>query len=331
MADYKAIKGHNIQTVEGDPDPLQTGDIWYSGTTRKIRGANTLAAGAWASGGTNPKGCPGAIGIGIQTAAAMVGGGTHAPGVTADTMNATSLYDGSSWTAGNDLNLLRQYSGGAGTTGAGLIFAGSGGPSNPGLLSSSEEYDGTNWAEGGDLNATRNQAGGLGLQTAAMAVTGTVSPTTKVEEYDGSSWTEGTAVNTLRYLSNGSGTVTEALIGAGGAPGATDVNQVESWNGTSWTEVGDFNTFKKGYGMSRTPAATTLVFAGTPYAVNTESWDGSSWTEVANVSTGTQECVGAGNGDLALKFGGNDEGSPSYTTESEEWTKAVAATSFTSS
>ena len=39
MADYKAIKGHTIETVAGDPSVLQTGDIWYSSTSRKIRGA----------------------------------------------------------------------------------------------------------------------------------------------------------------------------------------------------------------------------------------------------------------------------------------------------
>lgn len=47
MADYKAIKGHNIETVAGDPSVLQTGDIWYSSTTKKIRGAKLVAA--WAS------------------------------------------------------------------------------------------------------------------------------------------------------------------------------------------------------------------------------------------------------------------------------------------
>ena len=35
MADYKAIKGHNIETVAGDPSVLQVGDIWYSSTAKK--------------------------------------------------------------------------------------------------------------------------------------------------------------------------------------------------------------------------------------------------------------------------------------------------------
>ena len=44
MAEYKAIRGHTIRTVAGDASPLVIGDIWYSSTTRKIRGVK-LAAG----------------------------------------------------------------------------------------------------------------------------------------------------------------------------------------------------------------------------------------------------------------------------------------------
>ena len=50
MADYKAIKGHHIETVAGDPSTIQIGDIWYNSTLGKLRGGK-LGAGSWASGG----------------------------------------------------------------------------------------------------------------------------------------------------------------------------------------------------------------------------------------------------------------------------------------
>ena len=35
MADYKAIKGFNIQTFSSDPPNLQLGEMWYNSTTGK--------------------------------------------------------------------------------------------------------------------------------------------------------------------------------------------------------------------------------------------------------------------------------------------------------
>ena len=50
MAAYKAIKGHTIETVAGDPGTIVDGLIWYDSVARKVQGSKT-AAGAWASGG----------------------------------------------------------------------------------------------------------------------------------------------------------------------------------------------------------------------------------------------------------------------------------------
>ena len=36
MADYKAIKGHTIQTVAGDPSTLADGMIWYDSVAKKV-------------------------------------------------------------------------------------------------------------------------------------------------------------------------------------------------------------------------------------------------------------------------------------------------------
>ena len=119
MADYKAIKGHNIETVAGDPAVLQVGDIWYSSTTKKIRGA-ALAAGAWATGGNLNAGANDMAGIGIQTAALCVAGtrpaGQH--------QTVCESYDGSSWTEVGDINTGRIGNSGLGTQTAGFSIGG---------------------------------------------------------------------------------------------------------------------------------------------------------------------------------------------------------------
>ena len=97
MADYKAIKGHNIQTVAGDPDPLQVGDIWYSSTTKKIRGAK-LPAGAWASGGALNNGRHDIGGGGTQTAGIAFGGQTTPP-ATYHAITETYNPGGTAWQA----------------------------------------------------------------------------------------------------------------------------------------------------------------------------------------------------------------------------------------
>ena len=43
MADYKAIKGHTIQTVAGDPGNLAAGLIWYDSVAKKVQGAKLPA------------------------------------------------------------------------------------------------------------------------------------------------------------------------------------------------------------------------------------------------------------------------------------------------
>ena len=82
------------------------------------------------------------------------------------------------------------------------------------------------------------------------------------------------------------------------------------------------------------PNAAALIYCGDapgPSAVITEQWDGTSWTEVADVSQGTQELCGAGTSQVALKFGGNDPGG--YTDSTEEFTTPTGPVNktFTSS
>ena len=96
MTTYKGIRGQTIRTIAGDASPLITGDIWYSSTAKKIRGAK-LAAGAWASGGTMNTARNFLAGSGTQTAGFVASGET--PGGV-PVKDDVETYDGSSWTVG---------------------------------------------------------------------------------------------------------------------------------------------------------------------------------------------------------------------------------------
>ncbi len=132
MADYKAIKGHHIETVAGDPSVLQVGDIWYNSTLGKVRGAKR-PAGAWASGGAlnDGRGQMGNVG---DIPAALVMGGYSPNKATCES------YDGSSWTEENDLNTGRQYCAAFGSTTAALVVGG-----NPAAVDATETWNGSSW------------------------------------------------------------------------------------------------------------------------------------------------------------------------------------------
>jgi hypothetical protein len=53
MADYKNIKGFNIQYLDSDPPNPIEGQMWFNSTTQTLKGAEVggVPAGTWASGG----------------------------------------------------------------------------------------------------------------------------------------------------------------------------------------------------------------------------------------------------------------------------------------
>ena len=119
------------------------------------------------------------MGGGVLTAA-FAAGGRAGDNVTA----VSQTFDGSSLTAGNNINTGRRYGGGTGTTTFGLIFGGasSGGGTTP--VAITEAYDGTSWTEVGDLGAARSATiGGAGTGSLALSFGGGPVVTT-TEEWD---------------------------------------------------------------------------------------------------------------------------------------------------
>jgi hypothetical protein len=86
MADYKEIKGFNVQTISSDPSTINEGDIWYNSTSGKLKAG--IQAGTWASGPAFPTGVGSTSGCGTETAALSMGGNPQ--------LTVSAEWDGSS-------------------------------------------------------------------------------------------------------------------------------------------------------------------------------------------------------------------------------------------
>lgn len=335
MADYKAIKGHTIQTVAGDPSVLAVGDIWYDSVARKIQGAG-LSTAAWASGGNLNTGRQGLGGGGTQTAAIAYAGSTGpAYSVLAET------YDGSSWTEVADLNTARYLGASIGQTQTATGFVGGYDPG--GVAEEVEFWNGTAWTEVADINTAREGwVGGAGTTSAGLVTNGGTPATGgETEIWNGTSWTEVADLNVGRQYGSTAGETSTAAISVGGygsgpLPPATRLTLTEIWDGSSWTEVADLNAGRNLASMSG--SSTSAVFVGgvitsgaAPSAL-TETWDGTSWTEVADLPAAKDSMGGTSqSGTSAAVFGSWAPGGAG-TVVTAEFTGAVAtAVTFTSS
>jgi len=321
MADYKAIKGHHIETVAGDPSVLQTGDIWYNSTLGKVRGAHLV--GSWSTGGAVNDARFAMASAGTQTAAVIAGGGA------APLRAKCEEYNGSSWTEVNEL-ASPKYQVCVGVTGTQTAALCIGGAPSPGV--DVQIYDGTNWtAAAANMNTAKYAGTGFGTTTAALATGGEVTATIEeAETFDGSSWTEVADLNAERAYLAGFGTTAAGVVTGGfNPPSPTLLGSTELYNGTSWTEVGDLNTARvKPNAVGITTAG--LVFAGggppTDISALTEEYDGTSWAEVGDLSTSTGSSSASGTATSALSATGDSGG-----TGTEEWDKSATAATVTSS
>ena len=335
MADYKAIKGHNIQTVAGDPGTITLGDIWYSNITKKIRIGKTQAA-SWATGGNLNTGryahsAWGTLTAGLTTSGYAAGGSPY--------IQESEEYDGTSWTEGNNINSTHaraQQSGSMGTQTAAVIAAGRG---PPGKITAVEEYNGTSWAEVTDLPTATERLAGLGTLTAGLTFGGTIASapppdnaTVNAYEYNGTSWADaGDLVANTRNM-QGFGTQT-AGIGMGGIKAAAPSGYVlyaetYDYDGTTWTDASaDLGTARYEGASAGTVSTLGLIAGGgtgtSPYKDEVETYDGTSWTEAADISSIRAAHTGAGTGTSAFITGGLDG-----INTTEEWTgeSAIAAT-----
>ena len=322
MATYLGTHGSKIQNYTTDPDNPNTGEVWYNETanTLKFQYGNVTSAGSWASSPALNTGRVELAGAGTSTAALMFGG--DASPISA----LTELFNGTSYSEVNDLNMARATLGAAGATNtAALAFGGYDG--TPGYQNETETWNGTNWTEVNNLTQARAQLAGCGTNTAAIGFGGrkdsgaTEEEFAGTESWNGTNWTEVNDLNTARQLLAGSGTNTSALAygGVDYHPSTVYETKTESWNGTNWTEVADLNAARynwQGIGDSNTSALAVAGYTGTANSGLVELWNGTAWTETTNVSDDGNAYGSAGTATSALISGGNGR---SPNASSEKW------------
>tara|TARA_R100000664_G_C2720411_1_gene114082 strand:- start:10 stop:999 length:990 start_codon:yes stop_codon:yes gene_type:complete len=319
MAEYKGIKGFQVQTRTEDPSPTeaQAGDFYYNSSTGQFKAVNIGGApiGTWASGGDLNDARSQIGGVGTQTAAICIGGNT--PPETGN----TEQYDGSSWTEVNNLNTARRITQGMGTVYTAALAVGGYYP--PGYSTFVESWNGSSWTEITEVNSAKGAGGQAGTSTAGIVFAGVPGGPQATNEYwNGSSWTELAELNSARTNIGSAGTAYTAALAIAGSSPTANVAIVEEWDGSSWTEISDLNQARQELAGAGT-STLALASAGTGPSTTgkTEAWDGSSWTEIADLATARREVnTQASNSQTsALVFGGK---TTPYRSETEEFTAA---------
>ena len=123
-----------------------------------------------------------------------------ASGTPAGAKNSSVEYDGTNWTAGNNMNGNRaQQAGCFGTQTSAVVVCGNAPPGNN-ALTSSEQYDGTSFVSGVNASTARIYLGSTGAtQTNGLIMGGALGPlagTPSTEEYT----PESTAVRAVKTI-----------------------------------------------------------------------------------------------------------------------------------
>ena len=297
MANYKNIKGFQIQSRAADPVP---------------------GVAAWSSGGAMPSTRQAGGGAGIQNAGMVIGGSDDPGGISATCFT----YDGAAWTAAPSLNVAGGSLCGFGATNTAAVAAGRwDSPNN----SDTETFNGSSWTEQGNFPGGPGQMAATGTQTLGLGMSGSTPLTTESYTFNGTAWSDNTNFNTGRYGAASFGLQTAANLVCGQEPGnRSDLN--EEWNGTSWTEKAETNqqrSSNSNSGWGTSTAGMIMGGADGPVLAQTEIWNGTSWTEVGDLATARANSTGASKGgttSAGLYCGGVDN--PSLTSETavvEEW------------
>ena len=329
MANYYDIKGQKVQNLATDPSPGTEGQLWYNTTSNTAKFNSVTSADAWSTGGSYPAAYQGGAGFGTQTAA-VGAGGTPSPVFNLKTFE----YDGSTWTAGNDMTrasgspYTSGYNAGSGTLTAGWVAGGG----YPTINAFTENYNGTSWTASAAMPAARRGGNCTGPQTAGLYFAGVfpAGPPAPVQNttfaYDGEAWTAtGYNLTNARTNAGGSGPTgsqTAALSFGGNTPGFT--NATEEYDGSNWATGGNYptGTAYLGYFGPSTNCYGFTGYSGGSALTSTNFYNGTSWaSSPASLSTGRLNYHNnAGTASSGLVFGG--EGASGNISQTEEFNAA---------
>ena len=168
------------------------------------------------------------------------------------------------WASGNAPSASRYGTGSAGTSTAGLQFAGYSNDTTA-IALNTETYDGTTWTEVGDLGTQRYGITGCGTTTAGLVFGGQGPPPgmqDATESYNGTSWTSVNDDLLGRSSFGAAGTLTDGIAYGGEDPGwPTGVLTTTGYDGTNWSTRPSLTTQHHSGGYSGA-GSTDNFFAG---------------------------------------------------------------------
>ena len=212
------------------------GQIGYYGTTEteeytlstwSVAGVGDLATEVGYSGG-----------FGSQSAGVSCGGWTGSP--MGGQVLKTEKYNGSTWSAGDDLSVAVYMHATTGTAASGLSIGGS---TPSGTTDGVERYVGAVWQIAGDLNTAVRSNAAAGTINAGLSFGG-YSHTTETEEYTETpfpAWSVSGVgdLNTGRRGHGGGGTQNAALCCGGSITSAIMEYSTEEYDGSVWSVTTD--------------------------------------------------------------------------------------------
>ena len=307
--------------------------------------ATVITAAAWSSSGNVPVSIRGGGSGGTKTSAWMSGGLKNSP--TTD-RNDTYLYDGTSWTAGNDLPNNYFIGGGTGPATAGLLWDGIVSGGGPGTTT--YEFDGTNWTAASTYpaigpNGSQGSTGAGVGQTAAVSMGGTGDPppaqSARMIAYDGSSWTADTSMPTGVSGCAADGPNSAIWIAGGySSPDSTSTASKE-YDGSSWTTTGNlaFALAPSGQRFQGWGPQTSAIIAGGTGSSSTnhncQQYNGTIWATAVSLGTGRDsnsfcsKTAGTKEGFIAAGYG--DSANTNATEEFTEETTSLNVKDLTQS
>ena len=147
------------------------------------------------------------------------------------------MYNGTSWTEVNNLNLARNGAAAAGTQTSALCLGGEGGSPDP--KNETELWNGTSWTEVNNLNSKGKYRGGSGVDSTAALCFGGIGPDNSsdfanTEKWNGTNWTTVNSMVAARHKIAAAGT-SSATVAFGGNNLEQLIQQLiqNLWNGSS--------------------------------------------------------------------------------------------------
>ena len=289
---------------------------------QKLVPAGTIQA--WTIGNSMNTARYGAVGVGSETTALVVGGSSATQANhQRNIYDTTEEYSGGVWTTAANLPRTASFAAGAGTQTAALMYGGQDWHYLAGIVNT-YAYDGSTWSSRANLLVNQHAAGGFGTQNAAISFGGlskyNIPPyynagSDYTQTYDGTAWSEGSLLVYGAQTPAGVGT-----LAAGMSIGGYDfgyLTYVQNWTSNVWEMGSNLNIARGAAGAAGT-ATSAVTFGGSTFGPivdniytiipqnSTEYWDGVTWTIGSPLVFSSDDLNGAGSSNTAaIGFGGS--------------------------